>query len=100
MNTNIQSDTPQSVRIRTDDGNEWRYDALEKGAEFYQVNRSDAAAFACNDLAEIVGSARRVLEREDLTVKQRREIAEQLSTRAVQFDVQEDLEVVTKGEMD
>ncbi|WP_247729903.1 DUF7692 domain-containing protein [Halovivax limisalsi] len=79
---------PASVRIRTDDGNEWRFDCIEKAATFYDCNRSDAVAYACEDLTQQVAAARTVLERDDLTAEQRREIAETLSTRAVCFEVE------------
>jgi len=36
---------PQSVRIRTGDGNEYRYHAVEEAAAFYDCNRSDAVAY-------------------------------------------------------
>ncbi|MFC3958908.1 DUF7692 domain-containing protein [Halovivax cerinus] len=78
---------PASVRIRTDDGNEWRFRSIERASEFYDCNRSDAVAYACEDLVSQVAAARRVLEREDLTTTQREEIAETLSTRAVSFEV-------------
>jgi len=90
---------PGSVRVRTDDGNEWRYDAIEKAADFYDCNRSNAIAFACNDVDAIVSAAQRVLERDDLTREQRREIAETLSTRAVTFEVESRIGVQTKGEV-
>lgn len=82
-----QRDIPGSVRIRTGDGNEWRYDALERASDYYGCNRSDAAAYACEDVPELVAAVRDVLEREDLTQQQRREIAETCSVGAVDFDV-------------
>ena len=93
-------ETPGSVRIRTDDGNEWRYTAIEKAARFYDCNRSNAVAFACEDIDRLVSAAQSVLERDDLTRQQRREIAETLSTRAVSFDVETSVSVTPKGEMD
>jgi len=66
---------PGSVRIRPDEGNEWRYDAIQKAADYYSRNRSDAVAFACDDLLKLVDGAREVLERDDLTEQQKREIA-------------------------
>lgn len=83
------TDVPGSVRIRTDDGNEWRYDAIEQAAAFYDCNRSDAIAFACDSVPELVDAIQDVLEREDLTHRQRREIADALSTRAVTFEIPE-----------
>ena len=82
------TDVPGSVRIRTGKGNEWRYDAITEAATFYDCNRSDACAFACADVVRLVKAAQKVLERDDLTAKQRREIAETLSTRAVTFTVE------------
>ncbi|WP_436347683.1 DUF7692 domain-containing protein [Natronorubrum sp. FCH18a] len=93
------SETPGSVRIRTDDGNEWRFDAIQKASRFYDCNRSNAVAFACEDVDQLVSAATRVLERDDLTREQRREIAETLSTRAVSFDVETSVAVTTKGDM-
>jgi len=76
-----------SLRIRFD-GNRYREDAIEKAARFYDKNKSDAAAYACEDVVEIVRAAEEVLERDDLTLKQRQEIAETFSTRATSFDVE------------
>ncbi|WP_224214577.1 DUF7692 domain-containing protein [Natrinema longum] len=90
---------PGSVRIRTDDGNEWRFDAIQKAARFYDCNRSNAVAFACEDIDSLVSAARAVLERDDLSREQRREIAETLSTRAVRFDVDTSISVTPKGKM-
>lgn len=81
------SDTPESVRIRTDEGNKWRFDAIKKAADYYERNRSDAVAFACEDVVELVTDAQQILERDDLTLKQRREITETLSTQSITFDV-------------
>jgi len=86
-------DIPGSVRIRTDEGNEWRYDEIQRAAEFYDCNRSDAVAFAAGDAVRLVQAARRVLERDDLTLRQRREIAATLSTRSLEFDVGSDVQV-------
>lgn len=83
----MASDTPGSVRIRTGEGNEYRFDAIERAADYYDCNRSDAVAFACEDVVDLVDAVRRVLDRDDLTLEQRREIAETLSTRAVEFTV-------------
>lgn len=91
-----RNDVPGSVRIRTDDGNEWRYAAITKAARLYDCNKSNAAAFACEDVDQLITNARRVLERDDLTLEQRREIAETLSTRFVTFDVVDEI-AVEKG---
>ncbi|ELY47735.1 DUF7692 domain-containing protein [Natronolimnohabitans innermongolicus] len=92
------NDIPGRIRIRTDDGNEWRYDEIQRAADWYDCNRSNAAAFACHDVTRMVAAAKRVLERDDLTRKQRREIASTLSTGNVRFDV--DLDVSAEKQRD
>jgi hypothetical protein len=82
-----------SLRIRFD-GNRYREDSIEKAADFYDMNKSDAVAYACEDVVEVLRAAERVLEREDLTFEQRREIAETFSTRATSFEVGFDVERV------
>jgi len=94
---NMSDQIPGSVRIRTDEGNERRYDAIQKAADYYDRNRSDAVAFACDDLPELVESAREVLNRDDLTEQQKREIAETLSSRAVSFGIETEVSVSTNG---
>jgi hypothetical protein len=84
---------PKSVRVRTDDGNEYRYDAIEKAAGFYDCNRSDAIAYACEDVPSLVDAAQEVLERDDLTARQRREIADTLSTGGVSFEIETAVDV-------
>lgn len=89
----VQDEVPGSVGVRTDDGNEWRYDAIEKAADFYDCNRSNAIVFACSDVDAIVGAY--VLELDDLTVEQRKEIVETLSTRTMTFEVNTEIAVDT-----
>lgn len=86
---------PGSVRVRTDDGNEWRYDTIEKASEFYDRNRSDSVAFACADVVQFVEAAEAVLKREDLTLQQRRDIAKEFSCRGIEFDVDLDIDTNT-----
>lgn len=50
----MRDDPPTQVSIRTGDGNAWRYDSIQRAADFYGVNRSDAVAFACEDVPAIV----------------------------------------------
>ena len=44
-------DRPKSMRIRFDEGNEYRLDAIQEAADLYDRNRSDAVALACDDMA-------------------------------------------------
>jgi hypothetical protein len=87
---------PQSIRVRTDDGNEHRYHAVEQAAEFYDCNRSDAIAFACDNVTQLVDAAEAVLKRDDLTPEQKKEIADEFSGRGIEFDVDETV-VVEQG---
>ena len=82
-----------SMRIRTDGKYEYRLDPINRAADFYDCNKTKAIVSACDDVPMLVSAARRVLERDDLTEKQRREIAETLSTRAMSFDVQTEISV-------
>lgn len=92
-----QNDVPGSVRIRTGPGNEWRFNQIERASDFFDCNRSDAVAFACEGVVELVDAAREVLERDDLTTEQRQEIAESFSTRAVTFEIDEPSVDVERG---
>lgn len=65
-----QNDMPGSVRIRTGEGNEWRYDSIQRAADYYECNRSNAVAYACEDVVHIIEAAIDFLEREDLSLKQ------------------------------
>lgn len=65
----MQQDTASQVRIRTGDGNEHRYEAIERAAEFYDCNKTRAVVSASEDVAEMVAAAEKVLNREDLTLR-------------------------------
>lgn len=43
-----------SVRVPTADDKAWRFDEIERAAEFYDCNRADAIAFACGDVPQLV----------------------------------------------
>jgi hypothetical protein len=81
------------MRIRTDGDYAHREDAIERAADFYDCNKTDAVVAACEDVPQLVEAAREVLARDDLTRRQREEIAETLSTRAVGLEVVDDVEV-------
>jgi hypothetical protein len=68
-------DIPDSVRVRTDEGNRHRWRSIQSASDFYGCNRSDAVAYACHDVPALVESVVSVLERDDLTGHQRQEIA-------------------------
>ncbi|MFC6974314.1 hypothetical protein ACFQL1_06055 [Halomicroarcula sp. GCM10025709] len=82
-------DVPGSIRIRCGEENAHRYHAVEEAAEFYGCNRSDAVAFACDNVPALVDAIEEVLEREDLTIAQKQEIAAAVSVRGLEFEVDE-----------
>lgn len=79
-------DAPNNVQIRIE-GHEWRYHGIGRAQNLYDCNRSDAIANACADVARLVEGIEDVLNRDDLTRQQRREIAETLSTSALEFSI-------------
>jgi hypothetical protein len=83
-------DIPGSVRIRCGTNNAYRFDAIQRASRFYDCNRSDAVAYACEDVPGFVDAAQRVLERDDLTEEQREAIAEEFNsaTRGVEFELE------------
>ncbi|WP_049890112.1 DUF7692 domain-containing protein [Natronorubrum sulfidifaciens] len=83
------------MRIRTDGDYAYRRDAIERAADVYDCNRTKAVVSACDDVPHFVRAIQQVLERDDLTLKQRREIAETLSTRAMTFEVESEIVVDT-----
>ena len=93
MFTSMSQEVPQSIRIRTGEGNEHRYHAVEQAADFYDCNRSDAVAYACDNVTALVRAAESVLRRDDLTPRQKREIAAEFSARGLEFDVDETVTV-------
>ncbi|GGN96112.1 DUF7692 domain-containing protein [Haloarcula pellucida] len=89
----MAEEIPGSIRIQTGDGNEYRYYAVEEASEFYGCNRSDAVAYACDNVPALVKAIEDVLTRGDLTADQKREIAEEFSVRGVEFDVKESVQI-------
>jgi hypothetical protein len=81
------------MRIRTDGDYAHREDVIEEAADYYDCNKTRAVLAACEDVPALVEAARTVLERDDLTREQRREMAATLSTRAVSFEVEESVRV-------
>ncbi|WP_303647323.1 hypothetical protein [Haloarchaeobius sp. FL176] len=77
------------MRIRTDGDKAYRRDAIERASRFYDCNKTTAVVSACEDVPQLVRAAETVLERDDLTMQQKREIAEIFSTRATSFEITE-----------
>lgn len=87
--TDMREETPKSIRVRTGEENEYRYHAVQQAADFYGCNRSDAIAYACDNVISLVEAAETILSRDDLTPKQKKEIAEEFSGRGLDFGVEE-----------
>lgn len=82
---------PQRVAIRTDGKFAYREDTIEGVAGFYDCSQTRALLAAAEDVPRLAGGIERVLQRDDLTAQQRREMAETLSTSSLSFSV--DIEV-------
>lgn len=87
------SSRPANVQIRID-GNEWRYHGIKRAQNLYDCNRSDAIAYACEDISQLVSSIEEVLSRDDLTRQQRRELAATLSTSSLSFEVNVEISTI------
>ncbi|WP_018259328.1 DUF7692 domain-containing protein [Halomicrobium katesii] len=85
MFTSIASDPPGSIRIRTDEGNRYRFDAIKRACDFYDANWSGAVAYACDKLVRIAGAVKDILNLFD-SIEKRREIDNRLD-RAASFEV-------------
>lgn len=82
----------QRVAIRTDGKFAHREDTIEGVARFYDCSQTRALLAAAEDVPRLAQGIERVLQRDDLTAKQRREIAETLSTLSLSFSVDVDVE--------
>ena len=91
----MESDHPKSVRIPTDEDHSWRYRAIERARAQYGVSKADTVGLACQDIDQLVDGIEDVLQREDLSLRQRKEIAETLSTSAIVWDIETDIEMRT-----
>lgn len=89
------SNPPANVQIRIN-GHEWRYHGIERAQKLYGCNRSDAIAYACEDISQLVNGIEKVLDRDDLTRQQRRELAATLSTSSISFEI--DVEISAKSD--
>jgi len=67
------------MRIREDGKHAHRTETIEQAAEFWNCNKTSALMQSAEFAWRIDGRIREVLGRDDLTVQQKREIAETLS---------------------
>lgn len=83
------------MRIRTEGEYEYREDAIQDAAQFYDCNKTLAVVSACEDVPKLVSNIEDVLQRDDLTTYQKQSIADTLSTIKLQFEVSEEIETQT-----
>lgn len=69
------------MRIRTDGKHARRKDTIEHAADFWDCNKTTALMQSAEFAWRIDQGIRQVLARDDLTLRQKREIAETLSVR-------------------
>ena len=82
------------MRIRTDGERSHRTETIERASEFLGCNKTAALLRSADALPRIVDGIEDVLERDDLTPKQKREIAETISVPGtIELEVVEDVEV-------
>jgi DNA-directed RNA polymerase subunit F len=67
------------MRIRTDGKHERREETIEAAAEYWDCNKTKALLKSADVVPRLHQRIRSVLEREDLTPEQKREIAETLT---------------------
>jgi len=78
------------MRIRTDGKYARREDTIEQAAEFWDCNKTRALMLSAEFASRMDPKIKHVLRREDLTIEQKREIADSLSiTNSYQLEVKE-----------
>lgn len=68
------------MRIRTDGDYSHRQRMIDRAAEFYDYNKTQALLNAADDVQALEDALQSVLARDDLTTAQKREIAAQFTT--------------------
>ena len=82
------------MRIRTDGDRAHREETIEQAAEWWGCNKTRAVLLSADLVPRLVPRIERVLAREDLTTRQKREIAETLSVSGtLEVGVAEDVTV-------
>jgi F0F1-type ATP synthase delta subunit len=81
------------MRIRTDN-KPYRQDIIDRVANHYDCNKTDALMNAAEDVPELHQAVQDVLSRDDLTAQQKREIAARFSeTRGMDVEITETVDV-------
>ncbi|WP_425494276.1 DUF7692 domain-containing protein [Natronoglomus mannanivorans] len=92
MVTTPTDEVPSQVRIRTDDGNEHRYDTIQEAkAVFNEGNNTAAILAACRHARHDLRAKQRALNHPDMT----EDLAEVLSTPLMNLEYRIDTDVKT-----
>ena len=81
------------MRIRTDGEYESRKTEIETAADWWGCNKTAALLRSAETVRFLDEGIQRVLERDDLTTEQKREIAETLSTPSLSYEFEESIAV-------
>jgi len=82
------------MRIRTDGERSHRETTIEQAAEFWDCNKTRALLLSADFAPRIVPRIEQVLAREDLTTRQKREIAETLEiSGTLEIEIEETVSV-------
>jgi hypothetical protein len=79
------------MRIRTDGDYEWRKGEIETAADWWGCNKTAALLRSAEAVRDLDDGIRSVLERDDLTTEQKREIAAECSGRNITYEVDEEI---------
>lgn len=82
------------MRIREDGKFSWRTSEIEAASDWWECNKTEALLRSAELVRALDSGIQEVLERDDLTPVQKREIAESLSVAgSYEVEVQEDIVV-------
>jgi len=82
------------MRIRTDGEQSHREETIKQAAEFWECNKTRALLLSADFAPRIVPRIEKVLGREDLTTRQKQEIAETLTiSGTISVEIKEDVAV-------
>lgn len=81
------------MRIRTDGRFAYREDDIEAAADWWDCNKTEALLRSAEAIRYIEPAIQDVLERDDLTARQRREIAAALSVGQLEIEVKESVTI-------
>lgn len=78
------NEVPKQVRVRTDEGDEHRYDAIMGAADRFDCNKTRAIVLSCDAAGTLSENVEEVLQHPDLLPSLAAELAENISTRRLE----------------